>query len=1047
MKFKLVRRGDPEPEPNKLNLSRQLWLDFDGGGYTISDSISGSMTQGWRLEAGETLELGRAVLNGEPQFITTAENDIKRGVEVRRGAINLAADSRWEGGIRELPAVGWDHDFQSLQAVLHLPPGWSLFSSSGIDDVRNTWIQRWTLLDLFLVLIAGLAIGNLWGWRWGALALATLVLIWHEPGAPRTVWLHILGAAALLRVLPEGKIHLLVRSYRNAALLILIIIVVPFLINAVRTGLYPQLERPWQSVAPMAQAGRASVAGAMPQELAAMDAVEEMPAAMSSGAIAMKRAARSVLNAPQVASEAYYSLDTSEEDREIQAFKKRKLSMIDPMANVQTGPGVPRWEWTAVPLRWNGPVERGQVMQLQLISPRVNFILDLIRISLLVVLSGLLLGAAFASGRLRLGRAAAVLMLSAPMLSLLPPPAQADFPSRKMLDELKTRLTEAPECLPACAQIPRLRLEVDPTTIVIRMRVLAAADVAIPLPADARHWLPTDVSVDGAAAQDLYRTSKSEIWLRVREGQRQVILSGPIPQRKNIELPLPLRPRYVEVVSDGWQVEGVREDGRADAQLQLSRLQRTKTTLLPEIEPAALPPFVRVERTLLLGLDWRVETRVVRASPQGTAVVIEVPLLNGESVNTADIDVDNGRVQVSMAARQRVFAWESSLEKQAVIELAAPDTTTWTEIWKADVGPIWHAVPTGIAVIHHQNRDGQWLPEWRPWPGEQVSLAVSRPQGVEGRTLTIDQADVRLRPGKRATDVDLELSLRSSQGGQHSITLPEQARLQSVTIDGTAQPVRQEDHSVTLPVRPGAQQVLLNWREPHGIASRLVSPKIDLGAPSVNAAIDVTLGRDRWVLLTGGPRLGPAVLFWGVLIVIGIVAMALGRIKLTPLNSTAWLLLGIGLSQVHIWFGLIVVGWLLALGWRARLAEETRKSVFNLTQIGLAILTLAALIILFQAIKHGLLGLPDMQIGGNGSSAYQLLWYQDRSDEVLPRAWVLSAPLLSYRLLMLAWALWLAFALLRWLRWGWSCYSAKGLWRPFRLSRKPDSGPASEPAA
>jgi hypothetical protein len=30
---------------------------------------------------------------------------------------------------------------------------------------------------------------------------------------------------------------------------------------------------------------------------------------------------------------------------------------------------------------------------------------------------------------------------------------------------------------------------------------------------------------------------------------------------------------------------------------------------------------------------------------------------------------------------------------------------------------------------------------------------------------------------------------------------------------------------------------------------------------------------------------------------------------------------------------------------------------------------------------------------------------------------------------MLAWALWLANSLLNWLRWGWGCFSAGGLWR------------------
>ena len=44
MTFNVIRRGDPDPEPDKLSLSRNLWLDFEGSGYTINDNISGSMT-------------------------------------------------------------------------------------------------------------------------------------------------------------------------------------------------------------------------------------------------------------------------------------------------------------------------------------------------------------------------------------------------------------------------------------------------------------------------------------------------------------------------------------------------------------------------------------------------------------------------------------------------------------------------------------------------------------------------------------------------------------------------------------------------------------------------------------------------------------------------------------------------------------------------------------------------------------------------------------------------------------------------------------------
>lgn len=50
MRLDESRRGDSEPAPDRLSLSRTLWLDFDGGGYTVSDTITGSMYRGWRIE-------------------------------------------------------------------------------------------------------------------------------------------------------------------------------------------------------------------------------------------------------------------------------------------------------------------------------------------------------------------------------------------------------------------------------------------------------------------------------------------------------------------------------------------------------------------------------------------------------------------------------------------------------------------------------------------------------------------------------------------------------------------------------------------------------------------------------------------------------------------------------------------------------------------------------------------------------------------------------------------------------------------------------------
>jgi len=87
------------------------------------------------------------------------------------------------------------------------------------------------------------------------------------------------------------------------------------------------------------------------------------------------------------------------------------------------------------------------------------------------------------------------------------------------------------------------------------------------------------------------------------------------------------------------------------------------------------------------------------------------------------------------------------------------------------------------------------------------------------------------------------------------------------------------------------------------------------------------------------------------------------------------------------------------------------------------------------AIQMGLLGTPEMQIAGNGSDASVLRWYQDRSSPLLPRPWVFSVSLWAYRGAMLAWSLWVAQALLGWLRWGFRQWSAGGTWARLRTPR------------
>ena len=474
MEFKVIRRGDPEPEPNQLSINRRLWLDFDGKGYTVNDTINGKMASGWRINALPNTQLGKVILDGNNQLITQQAGTNKQGVEVRKGMIMLNADSRIKGDIDSMSAVGWEQSFHNVSAELNLPPGWRLLGATGVDNVPDSWISRWTLLDLFLVLITALATARLWNRYWAALALITLVIIWHEPGAPHYVWLNILAATALLGVLPQGRFYTVTRWYLNICWLTLVMIAVPFMVSQVRMGIFPQLEYPWQAIQVTSRA-ESPMPAPMPME--AMDAVKQNVGKM----------------AETVRRKSEYSSAMSEENESGSYYgsSAANFERIDPKAKVQTGPGLPQWQWTKVYLSWNGSVDSGQQLNLWYLSPMLMMILNFLRVGLVALLALLMFGVAekFMPDfirRLGFGNKATPLLLGfivLPLLSMPSPNAYADYPSEAILNELKTRLQEVeiPDCLPGCAQIQQMNVVITDKTIEISLQIDAQESVTLPV--------------------------------------------------------------------------------------------------------------------------------------------------------------------------------------------------------------------------------------------------------------------------------------------------------------------------------------------------------------------------------------------------------------------------------------------------------------------------------------------------------------------------------------------------------------------------------------
>jgi hypothetical protein len=546
------------------------------------------------------------------------------------------------------------------------------------------------------------------------------------------------------------------------------------------------------------------------------------------------------------------------------------------------------------------------------------------------------------------------------------------------------------------------------------------------------------VKVDGQAEVTL-RRDDGYLWIVLPAGVHRVSVEGLLANLTEWQWTYQLRPRRVTIDAPGWQVGGVRPGEVPEAQVFFTRIRKATASEASYDRPN-LQSAVGVERQLEIGLVWQVRTTVSRLSPVGTAVSLRVPLLPNENVITSNAVMKDGFIEVRLGALQKEFTWQSELAIVSSITLATRPDDTWVERWSLVASPVWNvAIISGLAPTFEADNAGL-VPVWKPWPDEKVVLQISQPEAVAGATVTVGRGSHEITLGKRQRSSALALSLRCSLGEDYLIELPAGAVATSLTSNGTRIPIRKEMTKVIVPLKPGEQEVSLQWKSDLPLDFRARAEAVGLPGESANISTSIHVPDDRWVLWTDGPLRGPAVRFWEILLGALLAAWVLGCLAHSPLRPREWMLLVIGLTQIPLPVALVVVGWLFFLVWRGSESFlRLRPWAHNLLQVFLIGLTLGVLGIFIAIVAGGLLGNPEMFIRGNDSTRTLLRWYEARCAGALPQPQCFSISIWWYRLLMLLWALWLATALIRWLRWAWQQFSTGACFRrsPARIIPPP----------
>jgi len=542
-------------------------------------------------------------------------------------------------------------------------------------------------------------------------------------------------------------------------------------------------------------------------------------------------------------------------------------------------------------------------------------------------------------------------------------------------------------------------------------------DVLVPIP-HSQNWRITKLSIN-STQNDKRVNYRNSTWIRVKKGINHITITAQLAKQNNISVFFPLVPHSINAYAEGWQVAGIDEKVLKNNTLQLiSTLEEIKTA--DKTNTTDIQAFVTVERYLTFDDDWTISTKITRVAPSKGVINLKIPLIAGEHP-TDNIKIDaKQKVDVSFAASDDYFRWNSRIEKTDSINLLAIDNPKYLETWKILASPQWNIAINGVPIVTPNNildnLDDYFIHTYKPRPNESLTININRPKPSKGKIVSIESIENSYTIGKRSTKTKTTIKYRATQGGNFQIHLHKKATINTVSYDGVNSNLSTSDGIIAVSFLPGTHNVVINWQLNETLDFSQKTPFISLDNDYSNIKQTVNIPRSRWILYGKSQGVGPAFSYWGEFLFFTVLAFFLSRAPYSLLKFWQWLVLGWAFGTVS-WFAFaVIVAWLFFISWKNQLKLQDVNYKTILLQWATVFFTLSTLLVFIGSVAYGLLSYPSMGIAGKGSSVNSLHWFLDSYQGEIPPVSIISLPIWWYKAIMLIWSIWVSFSLLNWLK-------------------------------